>query len=725
MSLNDDFDRPFEDYEPLQWGALRELCHANAEYFMSHQDENGVRIRAALMAILDHLEQLQPLYKDVTRIAPMFDYDVEMPGNGYRSFLVLIDRCIIHSRAICHQIYCQKDSIFFRKSYHMREIEACSQLIASLCTCLGHLQTLFSWSENINDGKPSLFIGNDHNLYDILNKVDTINQYCFYGRCLGFQFHDNLKPILKTIMVCMATFSEAFYANGTLLSRCTNSVKYMIDPEVRARRIVDISRRADISFCQAFWFLNETDIARRLPNIALPSLAINQIISIPPEELTLPALDGTTVSIPIPNSHIGKKPIHVRLLSSKRRVGMVGSGGVGGELFGLSNELIIHCHGGGFVAQTSLSHETYLSTWAINLGIPILSIDYSLAPEAPFPRALEEVLYAYAWALNHASTLLGSTIQKILFAGDSAGANLNLGVTLKCIELNIRKPDGVFMAYMPVLVDFVLSPSRLLCLTDPLLPMGFLLRCLKAYVDSDNKKSTREKEQDVGECTKSDTESFAEVSESDLIALALSPNGDETNDAHKLASLPSDTTLNSVSLTEADGIEHPAKEGKSQEYINKFLELYRNSSSNAAAYMGNGTVSADNNISENGKPWSFFGWSLRGRHRESRELDVDNLKSPLEEFTFTVPRDPFMSPYLAPDNVLAQLPPIKMLTLELDPCLDDSVMFARKLRLLNVLVTLDILPGLPHGFLNLSPISKEASEGSDLCVKRIQELLAL
>lgn len=120
MSLNDDFDRPFEDCEPLQWGALRELCHANAQYFMPHQDENGVRIRAALLAILDHLEQLQPLYKEINRIAPMFDFDLEMPGNGYRSFLVLIDKCIIHSHAICHQIYCQKDSIFFRKSYHMR-----------------------------------------------------------------------------------------------------------------------------------------------------------------------------------------------------------------------------------------------------------------------------------------------------------------------------------------------------------------------------------------------------------------------------------------------------------------------------------------------------------------------------------------------------------------------------------------------------------------------------
>lgn len=119
MSLDDDFDK-FENIEPLQWGALRELCQANEEYFMSHQDENGVRIRGAVLAILDHLVQLQPLYKYLSKIAPLYDYDIQIPANGYRSFLILIDRCIAHSRLVCHQIYCQKDSMFFRKNYHMR-----------------------------------------------------------------------------------------------------------------------------------------------------------------------------------------------------------------------------------------------------------------------------------------------------------------------------------------------------------------------------------------------------------------------------------------------------------------------------------------------------------------------------------------------------------------------------------------------------------------------------
>ncbi|KAI4483684.1 hypothetical protein M0804_007944 [Polistes exclamans] len=726
MSLEDDFERPFEEFEPLQWGALRELCHANKDYFSTHQDENGSRIRASLLAILDHLEKMQPLYKEISKIAPMFDFDEQTPGNGYRSFLVLVDRGIMHSGTVCRQMYCQKDSFLFRKSYYMREVEACSQLLASLYTCLQFLKTLFSWSDQTKDGKLSLFSSNEHSPQELLNQTEIVNQYCFYGRCLGFQFGDNIKHILKTISVCLASFSEVYYSNGTLFGRCANSLKYVMDPEARARRIVHVSQHADVSFCQSFWFLNENEILCSSVSMVVP-LSINQVISIPPEELTLDTLDGGKISIPIPNSHIGRKPIHVRLLSAVRRVGMVGSAGTGGELLGLSESLIIHSHGGGFVAQTSRSHESYLRTWAVKLGVPILSIDYSLAPEAPFPRALEEILYAYAWSLNHASTLLGSTAQKVILIGDSAGANLNLGMTLKCLQMNIRKPDGIFMAYTPILVEFVTSPSRLLSLTDLLLPFGFMMRCLKAYTASDNKKTIgpREKSQSGDEVVESETESFAEVSESDLIALALSPNGDETNDAHKLASLPSDSTLNSVSLADVDGIDHPKQEVKSQEYIQRFLEMYRNSSVCTSVPVLNNYNGTDDNPPSNGKTWSFFGWPLGGDKREVRELDMERAKSPSEEFAFIVPKDPFLSPYLASDDILARFPPVKILTMELDPCLDDCVMFARKLKMLGNLVTLDILSGLPHGFLNLAPISKEAYEGSEVCIKRILELLQL
>lgn len=455
--------------------------------------------------------------------------------------------------------------------------------------------------------------------------------------------------------------------------------------------------------------------------MVMPTLTINQMITIPPEEIKLTTLDNKSVVVPIPNSHIGKKPIHVRLMSAKRRMGMVGSASAGGRLENQSDVLVIHCHGGGFVAQSSKSHEVYLRNWAVSLDVPILSIDYSLAPEAPFPRALEETLYTYAWALNHASALLGTTARKIIFIGDSAGANLNLGTTLRCFELNIRRPDGIFMAYVPVRIEFITSPSRLLSLTDPLLPFGFLMRCLKAYAAGDPQKIEKEENDDS---SKSETESFAEVSESDLIALALSPNGDD--DGPKLASLPSDSTLNSVSLADVDGAqgsEIPEEKAKSQEYIKKFLDLYKNSSLRSSFPVLNGNKEKDSEASTSSKLWSLFGWNS-GKDNSDNFNDDDD-KSLLNDFVFSVPRDSLLSPYLASDSVLSQFPPVKMLTTEFDPCLDDCVMFAKKLKKLGNSVTLDILTGLPHGFLNLCLVSKEAGEGSELCIKRIRELIEL
>lgn len=71
-------------------------------------------------------------------------------------------------------------------------------------------------------------------------------------------------------------------------------------------------------------------------------------------------------------------------------------------------DLIFHCHGGGGISQTSKSHESYLRKWSQLLKVPVVSVDYSLCPEAPFPRAIEEIVYAYGWVLNNLS-FLGTT----------------------------------------------------------------------------------------------------------------------------------------------------------------------------------------------------------------------------------------------------------------------------------------------------------------------------
>ncbi len=60
--------------------------------------------------------------------------------------------------------------------------------------------------------------------------------------------------------------------------------------------------------------------------------------------------------------------------------------------------LLVHFHGGGFVANSSQSHESYLRLWAKTLMVPIFSVDYTLAQNASFPRAAEECFLAYVAA---------------------------------------------------------------------------------------------------------------------------------------------------------------------------------------------------------------------------------------------------------------------------------------------------------------------------------------
>lgn len=117
--------------------------------------------------------------------------------------------------------------------------------------------------------------------------------------------------------------------------------------------------------------------------------------------------------------------------------------------------------------------EFYLREWANRLDIPILSIDYHLAPKAPFPRGLEDVFYTYCWVMKNCE-LLGSTGENIVFCGDSAGANLNTACIVKCIEMGIPTVKGIFNAYSPFLVNFAQTPARYLVVQDPLVSEIFL-----------------------------------------------------------------------------------------------------------------------------------------------------------------------------------------------------------------------------------------------------------
>nr|CAD2183057.1 unnamed protein product [Meloidogyne enterolobii] len=91
-----------------------------------------------------------------------------------------------------------------------------------------------------------------------------------------------------------------------------------------------------------------------------------------------------------------------------------------------------------------------------------------------------------------------------------------------------------------------------------------------------------------------------------------------------------------------------------------------------------------------------------------------------------LPREHLMSPMYTPAETLAKLPPIRFVACHLDPLLDDTIMFAKKVRDSGGKVySVDLLDSLPHGFLNFSPMSSDCQNGANICLERIKQTLGM
>lgn len=130
-------------------------------------------------------------------------------------------------------------------------------------------------------------------------------------------------------------------------------------------------------------------------------------------------------------------------------------GGEGGPLRALlfrppreraSRGAILHLHGGGMVmgspdmARVSMPHVALLH------GVAVLSIDYRLAPETPFPGQLDDTERALSWLLGHADTL-SIDKDRIVLMGESAGGGLAAGFALQLRDQGGPTLAGQILVY--------------------------------------------------------------------------------------------------------------------------------------------------------------------------------------------------------------------------------------------------------------------------------------
>lgn len=102
-----------------------------------------------------------------------------------------------------------------------------------------------------------------------------------------------------------------------------------------------------------------------------------------------------------------------------------------------NKKVILYVHGGGYVSGSCSDHRGIVSKFAKATGFSTLIFEYRLAPEHPFPAALDDSVKIYLYMLKS-----GYKAENIIIAGESAGGGLCLAVLLALKERNITLPKA-------------------------------------------------------------------------------------------------------------------------------------------------------------------------------------------------------------------------------------------------------------------------------------------
>jgi acetyl esterase len=108
---------------------------------------------------------------------------------------------------------------------------------------------------------------------------------------------------------------------------------------------------------------------------------------------------------------------------------------------------VLYAHGGGWFACNVDTHDRMLRQIAAESGLPVLGMDYRLAPEHPYPAALQDLGVAWRWLRANIGTIPGVVSDRIVVAGDSAGANLALAAMLAERAAGRPMPAGAALLY--------------------------------------------------------------------------------------------------------------------------------------------------------------------------------------------------------------------------------------------------------------------------------------
>lgn len=471
--------------------------------------------------LVQGLKELETGCSYLLQISPHYDLSIETPGNGVRSFVKLV-----------HGFLKQLEHKSSRPSYNGYKKQADIVKSVSLMNTLIQLLHLI---EEKRVSVSSRSIGEEQqSSVEIVNQANWSIDQTISSTLLSLDRESttaflSMKPfwLSPSLKLCDELYSRLI----ALRVRPLHTFLSLVHPRKVVEGNVDFTLNSSVNDLRNTWSFYGWNIMR--PYVALSTgfkPKIRKMIQIPRQDMF--HIEGNVIKIrpirpvgvqhpktDVNDSHASQKVTCLFLHDNK---------------FGCSpsDSLLIHLHGGGHVTIKPKGHEIYLRRWASRLrGVPILSVDYSLSPEHPYPAAIQEILDVYLF-LNgfefpdiemreterqrearmqrrseEIISLIGFKPKNIVLCGDSAGSNLAVALMHVLQSLNelllnnsnnnnndnqsghqwgegvkIPYPRSVCLQYpymTPTITRF--APSRLFMAFDPILPLGALFALSEAY----------------------------------------------------------------------------------------------------------------------------------------------------------------------------------------------------------------------------------------------------
>lgn len=509
------------------------------------------------------------------------------------------------------------------------------------------------------------------------------------------------------------------------------SVYYMICAEQADDKVRKVRATLTVDHLRVAWNKGTTPYLGALTNLMRPRLMVY-----PPRKIRIPRPKGSSYKEPV----IGWLYFNGPLSALKKH-----------------DKVVLDVPGGGFVAMDPRNHDDKLMGWAGKSGLPVLSLDYKKAPEHPYPYALNEcydVYHAIIASRGRCMGLSGEQEPKIVVSGDSAGGNLAVGMVLMILqsgstetrrwqgEYAIPPPVGVVLIYpaLDMNIGNWMSDEQMALIRD-------------RRVRKTNRPILRHKSDDYRQLAPNTPYgSDNSDSEEEGSSKARMVNGSVPTSERVLTSPQTMIKLSAA---------HTGRDSQSLPRIDT-----SNMTNGSVVQTPDRMTPASNGMpptpSQTQPPTPGAGLSAVPATAIKTRLATSSMISYFNDRILTpemmramiilyigphyrpdFSTDFLLSPLLAPESLLARFPRTWMLTGERDPLVDDTVIFAGRLRQAKRAewltgkelgldwargefreedwVNVDLIPGISHGFLQFVSVFPEGWKYIFRCSKWITE----